>query len=168
MGLRFLPEGMMSWRRGRTYSQDLRKRVLSAEGSVREVAGRFGVSPSYVVKVRQRRDCDGSAEPRSQKPPVRRRLVPFHAAIAARVAERPSATIAELREWLRLADGVSASMFTVWKTLRLLGLTLKKSRRATEQTRADIAEGCRAGRELQPRLNARRLVFLDETWAKPT
>jgi len=126
----------MSWRRGRTYSQDLRERVLSADGSVRAVAGRFGVSPSYVVKVRQRRDRDGSAEPRPQKPPVRRLLVPFYAAITARVAERPSATIAELREWLRLAHGVSASMFTVWKTLRLLGLTLKKSRFGPPNRRA--------------------------------
>lgn len=128
----------MSWRRGQSYSQDLRERVLSVDGSVREVAGRFGVSPSYVVKVRQRRDRDGSAEPRPQKPPVRRLLVPFYAAIRVRVSERPSATIAELREWLRLDHGVSASMFTVWKTLRLLGLTLKKSRSGPPNRRARI------------------------------
>jgi hypothetical protein len=44
----------MSWRRGQTYSQDLRDRVLTAEGSARAVACRFGVSVSYVVKARQR------------------------------------------------------------------------------------------------------------------
>ena len=45
----------MSWRRGQTYSQDLRDRVLAARGSARRVGERFGVSASYVVKARQRR-----------------------------------------------------------------------------------------------------------------
>src|SRR3954470_25015921 len=42
----------------------------------------------------------------------------------------------------------------------------KKSLRATEQMRADVAEARRLWRELQPRLDVTRLVFLDETWAK--
>ena len=44
----------MGWRRGQAYSEDLRSRVLAAEGSARAVAARFGVSVSYVVKARQR------------------------------------------------------------------------------------------------------------------
>jgi transposase len=44
--------------------------------------------------------------------------------------------------------------------------TEKKTLRAAEQTRADIAAARIAWRELQPRLNPRKLVFLDETWAK--
>ena len=60
----------MRWRRGQTYSQDLRERVLAAEGSARQLAARFGVSVSYVVKARQRRSRDGSDTPRPQKPPV--------------------------------------------------------------------------------------------------
>lgn len=48
---------MFSWRRGQAYSQDLRERVLAANQlSARQAAERFGVSVSYVVKVRQRRD----------------------------------------------------------------------------------------------------------------
>jgi transposase len=42
----------------------------------------------------------------------------------------------------------------------------KSSLRAAEQARADVAQARRAWRELQPRLNPRKLVFLDETWAK--
>src|SRR3954454_10502984 len=42
----------------------------------------------------------------------------------------------------------------------------KKSLRASEQMRADVAEARRSWRELQPRLDVTRLVFLDETWAK--
>ena len=120
----------MSWRRGQTYSQDLRDRVLKAEGSARQVAARFGVSVSYVVKARQRRARFGSVTPRPQKPPVARLLVPLHAAVAAEMARRPEATIAEMRDWLHREHGVLASMGTVWKTLSQLGLTLKKSRSA--------------------------------------
>jgi transposase len=47
---------MLSWQRGRAYSQDLRERVLVAnELSARAAADRFGVSVSYVIKARQRR-----------------------------------------------------------------------------------------------------------------
>jgi hypothetical protein len=43
----------MSWRRGQAYGQDLRDRVLAAAGEpIRMVAARFGVSASYVSKVR--------------------------------------------------------------------------------------------------------------------
>jgi len=126
----------MSWRRGQTYGQDLRDRVLAAEGSLREVAARFGVSPAYVAKARLRRGRDGSTQPRPQKPPTPWLLVHLHDEIAARVAEQPSATIAEIREWLLRVHGVRASMATVWKTLRLLGLTRKKSRSAPPSRRA--------------------------------
>jgi hypothetical protein len=56
----------MSWRRGQTYSQDLRKRVLGAEGSARHVVARFGVSVSYVVKARQHQARTGSLTSRSE------------------------------------------------------------------------------------------------------
>jgi transposase len=129
----------MSWRRGQTYSQDLRDRVLSAVGSARAVASRFGVSVSYVVKARQRLARTGAATPRPQKPPVVRLLVHLHDAIAAEVAARPEATIAELREWLLRQHGVSASMGTVWTTLARLGLTLKKSRSVPPSRRVPIS-----------------------------
>jgi transposase len=42
------------------------------------------------------------------------------------VKRRPSATLADLRAWLLEEHGVSTSTGTVWKTLRQLGLTLKR------------------------------------------
>lgn len=128
----------MSWRRGQTYSQALRGRVLGVDGSARQVAARFGVSISYVVKARQRLTRTGSDAPRPQKPPVVRLLVHLHDAIAVEVARRPETTIAELRDWLRRKHGVSASMGTVWITLRRLGLTLKKSRSGRPSRRVPI------------------------------
>ena len=41
----------------------------------------------------------------------------------------------------------------------------KKRLRATEQDRADIAATRAAWSSLQPKLDASRLIFLDETWA---
>lgn len=118
---------MFSWRRGQAYSQDLRERVLAVnELSARQVAERFGVSVSYVVKARQRRDRHGQLTPGLQRSWTPRKLAEHHAAIDARVREHPDATLAELCAWLLKQTGVSASIGTMWNTLRRLGLTLKK------------------------------------------
>ena len=45
----------MLWHRGRAYGQDLRDRVLSAPGSIAQIAARFAVSAAYVSKVRRSR-----------------------------------------------------------------------------------------------------------------
>jgi transposase len=42
----------------------------------------------------------------------------------------------------------------------------KKTLVAAEQARADVAEARRKWHELKPKLDVRRLVFLDETWTK--
>ena len=119
----------MAWRRGQTYSQDLRDRVLAAAAlTARQAAERFGVSVSYVVKARQRLVRTGAPTPRPQKPPTARKLLPFHGALQERVTRAPDATLAERREWLAEAHGVVAGVTTVWKALRQLKLTRKTSR----------------------------------------
>jgi len=119
---------MVSWRRGQAYSQDLRERVLSADTlSAREAAERFGVSVSYVVKARQRRERLGVLTPGAQRSWTPRKLAAHHGAIEAEVRARPEVTLAELCTWLLAEFGVSASIGTMWNTLRRLGLTLKKS-----------------------------------------
>lgn len=127
----------MAWRRGQTFAQDLRDRVLALEHlSARAVAERLSVSVSYVIKARQRRARTGAVTPRPQKPPAARKLVHLRDAIRDRVREVPDATLAEHREWLAETHGVIASMTTVWKTLAQLGLTLKKSRSGRLSRRA--------------------------------
>ena len=119
----------MTWRRGRTYSQDLRDRVLAAdELTLRQAAERFSVSPSYVSKARRWQAQSGSTAPRPQKPPVPQRLVGLHDAILAHVGAHPDLTLSELRAWLLDDNGVVASTGLVWNTLAKLGLTRKKSR----------------------------------------
>jgi transposase len=83
------------------------------------------------------------------------------------VTSRPDATIAELREWLSKTHQVSASTGLMWKTLAALDLTFKKkSLRAAEQDRPDVAEARTQWRQKQPSLTPSRLVFIDETWVK--
>ena len=72
----------MAWRRGQAYSQDLRDRILSAQGSARSVAAQFVVSVSYVVKVRQRRERKGQITPGPQHSHTPRKLSGLDAAIA--------------------------------------------------------------------------------------
>jgi transposase len=115
-------------RRGRPYGSDLRDRVLAATGeTIRAVAVRFAVSPSYVSKVRARFRETGQATPGPQHNHVRPRLEPHYDVLRARVAEQTDATIAELRAWMAREHGVAVSHPVMWQTLRRLGLTLKKS-----------------------------------------
>ena len=64
----------MAWQRGRSYSQDLRERVLAANDlTSRQAAARFSVSVFYVIKARQGRERTGSvsSKPRGYRRPPR-------------------------------------------------------------------------------------------------
>src|ERR1700689_4435377 len=112
---------MSSWRRGKAYAQALRDRVLSVDGVASgQVAARFGVSASYVVKARQRRDRLGEVTPGAQRSHMPPKLAGYDDAITARVIRQPDMTLDELRAWILVELGISVSMSTVWKTLRRL------------------------------------------------
>ena len=74
------------------------------------------------------------------------RLADLHDVIRTQVTGRPDATIAELRAWLCKTHQVSASTGLMWKTLAALDLTFKKkSLRAAEQDRPDVAKARKEG-----------------------
>lgn len=111
----------------RAYSMDLRLRVLAAcdDGlGTTEVADTFAVSEAWVRRLKQRRKAAGEVAPRT---PARRGPAPALAAHADRllllVRTAPGLTAAEYRDRL----GVGVSVLTVWRALRRLGLTHKKS-----------------------------------------
>jgi transposase len=54
-------------------------------------------------------------------------LTPFHGALQDRVAEVPDATLDEHREWVAETHDVVVGLSTIWKALKHLELTLKKS-----------------------------------------
>ncbi len=116
----------MGWRQGQSYSQDLRDRVLSTMGSSASVAERFGVSISYVIKARQRRDRHGDLCAGPQRSQTAAKLAGHDEVLRARVADVPDATLAELTAWVHAELGISVSITAMWTRLRRLGLTLKK------------------------------------------
>ena len=118
----------MVWRRGKALGLDLRERVLAAEGGPCEVGRRFGVSSSYVTKVRQRRAKTGDARPGAQRSHRVAKLAGHDDALRAEVARRPDATLGELVEWVGVALGIAVSVSNLSVRLRRIGLTLKKSR----------------------------------------
>ncbi len=121
----------MLWQRGKSYSQDLRARVLAAADDgepVGRVAALLRVSVSYVSKVLSRRRLTGQTTALPQRCHVSPKLADLHEPICAQVATCPDATIAELRTWLLTTHTVSASSRLIWKTLIGLDLTRKKSR----------------------------------------
>ncbi|MGH2371897.1 MAG: IS630 family transposase [bacterium] len=154
---------------GRAYSQDLRERVMAAVDSgtgAYAAASIFRVSVSYIYKVLGRRKTTGETGARPWAGGPKPKLAAHDEALRAQVMSEPDATLAELQAWLIAEHDLKVSIGCLWKRLRQLGLTLKKSLRAAEQDRADIAKAREEWRASQPDLNPEHLVFIDETGAK--
>jgi hypothetical protein len=64
------------------------------------------------------------------------------------------------------ARGIPASYGAVWRFFAHEGITFKKSLHASEQDRPDAARRRARWKRHQGRLDPKRLVFIDETWAK--
>jgi transposase len=108
------------------YSMDLRKRVAKAFdacGDADEVAQTFAVSRAWVHRLVQRRRETGSLAPRRQTKFRSRVLAAQTDRLAALIAARPDATLAELREALP----TTAALSTLWLEIARLGLTFKKN-----------------------------------------
>jgi transposase len=120
------------------YSMDLRMRVLKdadAGLSSKELAARYHVSRAWVDALKQRRRETGAFAPLQQTKFRGRALASADTdRLAALVTARPDATLAELREALRTAAGLT----TIWRALKQREFTLKKNglrRRATAPRR---------------------------------
>ena len=121
----------MGWQPGQAYSDDLRARVLSAVdrgGRVYEIAPLFEVSVSYIYKALARRRATGieTALPKLGRPG--RKLDKHIDALASYIEAHPDTTLAELVAWSARERGVTVCIATMWATVEVLGLTLKKSR----------------------------------------
>ncbi len=110
------------------YSLPLRKRVLSrcdAGHGTKQVAELFDVSPAWVRRLKQRRRELGIVDRLPQNPGRRPKLSADDLQrLGDLVALHPDATLAELREWLGKAVGLS----TLCRALTKWRLTFKKSR----------------------------------------
>ena len=115
---------------GRAYSQDLRERVMAAVDSgtgAYAAASIFRVSVSYIYKLLGRRKMTGETSARPWAGGPKPKLAAYDEVVRARVMSEPDATLAELQAWLVAEHGLKISIGCLWKRLRHLGLTLKKS-----------------------------------------
>jgi transposase len=128
-------------------SMDLRKRVLAGcdrgEGT-KVVAKRFGVSASWVRRLKQRRRESGEIAPRS---PGGNRRGKFDRKALGRLRKRveahPDATLEQLRVWVHEELGIKCSIMAVCRALQRLGMTFKKkvSRRPSGHGRTSSLRG---------------------------
>ena len=116
----------MAWHPGQAYGQDLRDRVLGADGTIHEIAKRFAVSDSYVARARGKRRRFGEVSAGVQCNHVPPRLAGLELSLASQVEAGPDQTLAQLCEWVQQEHSVRVGITTMWKTLGRLGLSFKK------------------------------------------
>ena len=113
----------------KTYSMDLRERVVAAcdarDGTREQIAARFSVSVSWIRDLLRQRRQTGSIAPKPRgggRPPA------FDAEAAGRLREAVRADSGATLEELGRAAGVACTAPAVYRALKRLGVTRKKSR----------------------------------------
>jgi transposase len=138
----------------RAYSVDLRRRVIGdcdAGMGTKAVAEKYSVSPSWVRKLKQQKRDTGSIEPITATPGPRPALRAHEGRLRGLIRANPDRTAGEYRALL----GVDVAVITVWRAIRRLGFTHKKSaprgragpaRRGREAGEVAVGGGPPAGR----------------------
>lgn len=109
----------------RSYSQDLRDRVLAAYDrgmKTKAIAEVFAISRAWARRVKQRRRETGQTS--AKRPGAGGIIKVDRAQLTRLVREKPDATLEELRDTL----GVECATSTICMALRALGFTRKKRR----------------------------------------
>ena len=113
------------------YSQDLRDRLIqaleAAEETQGEIAESFSVSLSFVEKLWNRWRATGSSEAKPHAGGPSRCLSAHADFLRREVDKQPDATLEELRERIRKAQGPAVALSTICRELQRLNLPLKKS-----------------------------------------
>ena len=145
----------------KSLSGDLRERVIEAVeagASRREAAERFEISPSSAVRWLQRWRDHGVCAPKPRGG-SRSVLEDYAQRILALVDEQPDRTLDELVAAMHKRR-IPGSRSALWRFLDRHGITFKKSLRAAEQHRADVARARRRWIRQQGFLDTTRLVFI--------
>jgi len=115
----------------KAYSIDLRFKIIEAyeqgEGSQREIAERFKVSPGFIQNLLKLYRTEKTVVPKPHTgsyPPILTEHFPL---IQKLVAEDNDATLAELCAEVEKRVGLCVSVSTMGRALQLLGLTRKKN-----------------------------------------
>jgi transposase len=149
---------------------DLRERMVAAVAdggeSCHTAAARFGVAVSTAVKWMQRQRRSGSVAPGQMGGHKPRMLRGAHREWLLARCRAGDFTLRGLVAELLAERGLKVDYRSVWAFVHAEGLSYKKTVRAGEQERPDIARHRARWRTYQRRIDPARLVFIDETWAK--
>lgn len=113
----------------KTYSVDLREKTaafVERGGSCREAARVFGVSPSFVIKLMQRRRLTGSVDPAPRGGRRGSRLDAHRSFLVTAIEEKPDQTMPELAARLQAERNVVAAPAVLSRYLIRIGMTRKK------------------------------------------
>jgi transposase len=113
------------------YSKDLRVKILATvdRGMPRkEVARVFGVSEPTIRRYLRLRRETGDVEPKPVPGPPARKREALEERLPAQVRLNPDLTLAEHCELFEEESGIEVSTATMSRSLKRLGLPLKKSR----------------------------------------
>ena len=127
----------------KAYSIDLRQRVVSAyeqgEGSIAEIASRFGVCPAFVKKMLRQWRESGDLAPRPHGGGKPKSLTERQQRLLRRkVRGEGDISLAELQSFLAEQESVEVHVSTISRALSALGLPLKKSRYSGVHTDATL------------------------------
>ena len=116
----------------KAYSNDLRRKLLEAydrgEGSLRELAERFGESSPYAWKISAQRKRTGQVERVEQRHgPESKVTEAVEEQLRTWVRLQPDLTLVEFQERLWETARLPVSVPRVWQVLRRMKLRLKKS-----------------------------------------
>ena len=135
----------------KAHSNDLRRKLLEAydrgEGSLRELAERFGVSGPWAWKISAQRKRTGQVERVEQRHGPRSKVTgAVGEQLRSWIGEQPDLTLQELQQRLWKTRRVSLSIGRLWGALRELRLPLKKSHSTPRsKTRRKTASGAKRG-----------------------
>src|SRR3990172_2947954 len=146
----------------RAYSNDLRRKLLEAydrgEGSLRELAERFGVSSPWAWKISAQRKRTGQVERVEQRHgPASKVTGAVEQRLRSWVRQQPDLTLVEIQERLWETAGLPVSVPRLWQVLRRrMQLRLKKvtPRPGTRHPGQSAAAGSGAGGAARDRSGA--------------
>lgn len=115
-----------------SYSLDLRQKIVDCyqnkEGSIRQLAKRFKVSPDCVRRLLKRFDEEGTIEPKSYSGGNQPLLQSSHLEVLTTLVEEDNdATLPQLAQRLEAQTNLKVSSSTISRGIKKLNLTRKKN-----------------------------------------